>query len=148
MFSPTAIEPDITRWTHELMGSRSVCFPLMDPILGPGGMRFFKVRSMSELAPEPRFGGRWMEPSPKGQEVHPEEISLILVPVVAIDCQGLRLGHGGGFYDRYLARLRRGARRVAVAFEIQRVVEVPAESHDARMDALVTETGEHRFNRA
>ncbi len=147
VFSPMAVEPDISAWSLELMGKRSVCFPRMAEDSGSGVMRFFKVGGMGDLLLEPRFGGRWMEPSLTCEEVSPEQLSVILVPFVALDSSGSRLGHGGGFYDRYLVQLRPEVMRVAVGFEIQLVPEVPAEWHDVKMDALVTEAGVRRFAR-
>ena len=147
VFSPMAVEPDITAWSLELMGKHSVCFPRMAEDSGSGVMRFFKVGGMGDLLPEPRFGGRWMEPSLMCEEVSPDQLSVILVPFVALDSSGSRLGHGGGFYDRYLVHLRPEVMRVAVGFEIQRVPEVPSEPHDVKMDALVTEAGVRRFAR-
>jgi 5-formyltetrahydrofolate cyclo-ligase len=88
-----------------------------------------------------------MEPSPTCEEVGPEQLSVILVPFVALDSSGSRLGHGGGFYDRYLVHLRPEVMRVAVGFKIQLVPEVPSEPHDVKMDALVTEAGVRRFAR-
>ncbi|MBN1269669.1 MAG: 5-formyltetrahydrofolate cyclo-ligase [Kiritimatiellae bacterium] len=67
------------------------------------------------------------------------EIDLILVPAVAVDRAGRRLGHGGGYYDRMLAETR--ALRVAVVFDFQVLEAVPARSHDSIMDVIVTENG-------
>lgn len=70
----------------------------------------------------------------------PEDIGFVLVPGVAFDPEGGRLGYGGGFYDRLLAALQ--AERpalVAAAFEVQMVKEVPLEEHDARVSAIITE---------
>jgi 5-formyltetrahydrofolate cyclo-ligase len=66
-------------------------------------------------------------------------IDWVLVPGVAFDRQGHRVGYGGGYYDRLLPLLRADARRVAGAFELQLVDQVPAASHDVTMDAIVTE---------
>jgi 5-formyltetrahydrofolate cyclo-ligase len=61
---------------------------------------------------------------------------LILVPGVAFDLQGNRLGRGKGFYDRLLAEIR--GVKCGVAFEEQIVDEIPVGSHDAAMDFIVT----------
>jgi len=66
-------------------------------------------------------------------------IDWVLVPGVAFDRDGHRIGYGGGFYDRLLPLLRADARRVAAAFELQLVERVPAASHDVTVDAVVTE---------
>ena len=64
----------------------------------------------------------------------------MLVPGVAFDLGGRRLGYGGGYYDRLLPLLPPRAARVAGAFEIQLVERVPAAPHDVAVDAIVTES--------
>jgi 5-formyltetrahydrofolate cyclo-ligase len=73
-----------------------------------------------------------------GEALDPE---ALIVPLLAFDRRGFRLGYGGGFYDRTLAALRaRGAvRAVGFAFAAQEVASLPAEPHDARLDLIVTE---------
>jgi 5-formyltetrahydrofolate cyclo-ligase len=66
-------------------------------------------------------------------------IDWVLVPGVAFDREGRRLGYGGGYYDRLLPQLRPDAHRAAGAFELQLVDRVPAAAHDVVMDAVVTE---------
>ena len=67
----------------------------------------------------------------------PEDLRLIVVPGVAFDAQGGRLGHGRGHFDRLLARS--GALLVGLCFENRLVEADPMESHDVRMDAVATE---------
>ncbi len=71
--------------------------------------------------------------------VDPGQIDLLIVPGVAFDLQGNRLGYGGGYYDRFFERLRPGVPLVALAFELQLVEQVPVEPWDRRMDWVVTE---------
>jgi 5-formyltetrahydrofolate cyclo-ligase len=68
----------------------------------------------------------------------PSDIDLILVPGVAFDRQGGRIGHGKGYYDRLLVQCPR-AYKIAAAFEVQVFDKVPMEPHDILIDALVTE---------
>jgi len=77
----------------------------------------------------------------------PARLDLILLPLVAFDAGGRRLGMGGGYYDRLLARPRpwRRPTRVGLAFAAQEVTSVPAEARDVRLDAVVTERGLRRF---
>lgn len=70
--------------------------------------------------------------------ISPEEIGLILVPCVAFDAQCRRLGYGGGYYDRFFVRCPQ-ALRVAVAFEAQKLSEIPTEKYDVPMQAVLTE---------
>jgi 5-formyltetrahydrofolate cyclo-ligase len=79
------------------------------------------------------------EPLSRCHRVDPHLIGWVLVPGVAFDPAGRRLGYGGGFYDRLLPSLRPAAPRIAGAFELQIVDRVPASSHDMTIDAIVTE---------
>jgi len=74
-----------------------------------------------------------------GRLVVPSSIDLVVVPGLAFDTQGNRLGRGGGFYDRFLPRLRRAATTVSLAFDDQVVENVPANELDAKIDVLVTD---------
>jgi 5-formyltetrahydrofolate cyclo-ligase len=68
-----------------------------------------------------------------------DAIDWVLVPGVAFDPAGHRLGYGGGYYDRLLPQLRHGAARIAAGYEIQLVDGVPAGPHDVPVQALATE---------
>ncbi len=80
------------------------------------------------------------EPLPSGPRVARDTIDFVLVPGVAFDRHGRRVGYGGGYYDRLLPLLPPRAVRVAGAFEVQLVDRVPAAPHDVAVDALVTES--------
>ncbi len=73
----------------------------------------------------------------------PAEPDLLLVPLLAFDARGHRLGYGGGFYDRTIALLRERRRVVALgfAYAAQRVSQVPDSATDMRLDGIVTEAG-------
>ncbi len=75
--------------------------------------------------------GAWVEPE------------VMIVPLLAWDARGYRLGYGGGFYDRTLDGLRSRGRVLAVGFAFagQEVAEVPIDQFDQRLDAIVTEKG-------
>lgn len=75
-------------------------------------------------------------------------LDLILVPLVAVDARGTRLGSGAGFYDRALRHLRAGRRwrrpkLIGLAYEFQRVARLTARAWDVPLDALLTEKGLH-----
>lgn len=74
------------------------------------------------------------------------EIDLILLPGVAFDRTGGRLGYGGGFFDKLLARLPHRPHLIAGAFELQVVKQIPQEPSDHRVDSLVTENETIRCN--
>jgi 5-formyltetrahydrofolate cyclo-ligase len=80
------------------------------------------------------------EPSPRAPVVRPVEVDCVLVPGIAFDAAGRRLGYGGGYYDRLLPELRPGVPRIAGAFDVQVVDTVPAGGHDAAVDVVVTPT--------
>ncbi|MDP8985275.1 MAG: 5-formyltetrahydrofolate cyclo-ligase [Pseudomonadota bacterium] len=90
-------------------------------------------------------------PDRHGRWTAPRWFNLIIVPLVGVDGAGLRLGMGGGFYDRALA-FRRGRRRwmgprlVGLGFDCQRTHTVFAESWDVRLDSLATESGLRHFS--
>ena len=80
----------------------------------------------------------------------PEAIpDVLVVPLLAFDAKGNRLGYGGGFYDRTLAALRASRKVVAVGFAFagQEVPDVPHRESDERLDWVVTELGARRFER-
>lgn len=74
------------------------------------------------------------------------EPDVVLVPLLAFDARGFRLGYGGGFYDRTLARLRAKKPVVAVgiAYDEQKVDAVPVEAYDQRLDWVLTPSGPQR----
>lgn len=86
---------------------------------------------------ETTFGAK----EPVGGEVlHPDDIDVIVVPGLAFDRRGYRVGYGGGFYDRLLSRTRPDAVRMGFCFAIQVVERVPSGSFDLPVDMIVTES--------
>jgi len=93
--------------------------------------------------------GMWGIREPKKDSlarVNPEIIDLVIVPGVAFDLSGGRLGYGGGYYDRFLPRLRKDVKRLGLAFSCQLVEKVPRGEHDLPLDILVTEDEVIRYN--
>ena len=87
---------------------------------------------------ETSFGAR--QPA-AGTILAPEVLELVVTPGVAFDRFGNRIGYGGGFYDRFLRRTRRGVPRIAIALDLQVLPrELPVGSFDLGVDVIVTET--------
>ncbi len=81
-----------------------------------------------------------LEPDPASNErVNPDIIDCAIIPGSAFDEKGGRMGYGGGFYDRLLPNLRVSVPKIAIAFEIQIIKEVPMGYYDQKMDIIVTE---------
>jgi 5-formyltetrahydrofolate cyclo-ligase len=73
------------------------------------------------------------------RKVSPEEIDLIIVPGVAFDKEGDRIGYGMGFYDNFLSSLKKSVPVIGLAYELQIVDEIPVDDKDVTVDKIVTE---------
>ncbi|MFC8197253.1 5-formyltetrahydrofolate cyclo-ligase [Streptomyces sp. NPDC057298] len=98
-----------------------------------------------------RHGGRMTLLEPAGDRLGPEAVlaaDAVLLPGLAVDARGMRLGRGGGSYDRVLARLARAAADpalVVLLYDSEVVGRVPEEPHDRPVHAAVTPSAVHRF---
>jgi 5-formyltetrahydrofolate cyclo-ligase len=114
--------------------------PIALPVTGRRGERLvFRVWRPGE----PLVSGRFGTSHPSGEERTPD---VLLIPLLAFDRAGNRLGYGGGFYDRTLALLPH-ALRIGCAFAAQELDAVPAGEYDAPLHAVATERGVLRFER-
>jgi len=106
-------------------------------ILGPGQPLIFRAWHPDTPMIAGPFGALIPE---TGAEITPR---VLIVPLVAFDRRGFRLGYGGGFYDRTLERLRAQGPVTAIGFAYgaQELPEVPVEPTDQPLDLIVTETG-------
>lgn len=111
--------------------------------------RGLQPRVVNDLARDLRPGFCGIaEPDPdQTVALEPGEIEAVIVPGSAFDLRGGRLGYGGGFYDRFLAREAPRALRIGLAFALQVVGELPLAEHDQRLDYLVTEEQVYGFPR-
>jgi 5-formyltetrahydrofolate cyclo-ligase len=116
-----------------------VAYPALDPETRAMTFRFVaEVNAMQEEG----FGFR--EPSARDPEVRPDELDVIVVPALAVDPRGHRLGYGAGDYDRTLVRFAPPAVAVAVAYDFQLVPETPNTEGDVAVAWIVTDTRELR----
>jgi 5-formyltetrahydrofolate cyclo-ligase len=104
-------------------------------------LELFLLTSMDELSVGMY---RILEPSPEvrgipQKKLQPADLDLVMVPGVAFDRRGARMGHGFGYYDKLLKHARPDALLVALAFECQLFAEIPTQSHDIFMDKIITE---------
>ncbi|MEA3166962.1 MAG: 5-formyltetrahydrofolate cyclo-ligase [Thermoplasmata archaeon] len=105
----------------------------MPRVTGPGRLALHEVRAWTDLRPGGAFGIH--EPAVSLPIVEPAAIDLAIVPGVAWTRDGLRLGRGGGYYDRLVPALRLAW---GVGFDVQVMAGVPTEPHDARVARLWT----------
>lgn len=157
----------LTRRLIELVessGARLVtCYASLPDEPGTAGfIEWAEDRGVAVLLPATRPGAsmEWIRPGggfisgpfgipePVGTPATPAElagIDLMLIPACAIDRRGVRLGWGGGYFDRYLARLDPRPPIYAVVFDDDILPELPREPHDVPVDGAVTPSAIHRF---
>ncbi len=116
------------------------------PVLGlrPGNRLWFIPYHPDTNLVNNRFGIPEPVHARRQRLFKPQSLDLILMPLVAFDPQGNRLGMGGGFYDRTLSFLRhrhswRKPRLIGLAYEFQRLTQLPQQSWDVPLDAIATE---------
>jgi len=119
---------------------------LVVPYCLPDHLELFRLESTDELAP-----GTWGIPEPNvelrslaDRRVDAGRLDLVVVPGVAFDRRGRRLGYGKGYYDRLLAHVRPDASLVGLAFECQLFPEIPSGPRDVAMDRVITEKAVYR----
>ncbi|MCD4740464.1 5-formyltetrahydrofolate cyclo-ligase [archaeon] len=76
-------------------------------------------------------------PIPSNAQESKEKIDLIIVPGIAFDCKGNRIGYGGGYYDKFLKK--QDAQTIALAYEEQLLQEIKSEPHDQKVKKIITE---------
>lgn len=114
---------------------KRVILPRVDK--GLKGLRLYEVNDLNEL--RPGCMGIPEPDVPPDRERDINDVDLVVMPGVAFDPYGNRLGYGAGYYDRLLARLKKDIPLVAIAYEEQIVDSLPHESHDVRVHMIVTD---------
>jgi 5-formyltetrahydrofolate cyclo-ligase len=145
---PLAITPGAIVSGFMALKSEINPLPLMQKLAGQGARLALPaiagrgepliLRAWEPGAPLGR--GQWgiREPTADAAEVEPD---ILLVPLLAFDRAGHRIGYGAGYYDLTIARLRarKAVMAVGIAFAVQEVAAVPATARDARLDLVLTE---------
>lgn len=110
-----------------------------------GNMRFLRYDSTTPLRRN-AFGIDEPAAAPDQVAFGPDQLDLVLVPLLGFDCNGYRLGMGGGYYDRFFARSihrqqRDSVKLLGLAYDFQQLDTLPVESWDVPLDAVATEAG-------
>jgi 5-formyltetrahydrofolate cyclo-ligase len=114
---------------------------LVYPRVKDDGLEFIEVMSLADLAP-----GAFGVLEPQGDQTIPVEgLSLVVVPGVAFDRAGHRLGYGRGFYDRALAACRADCVKVGFSYDCQMIAKLPATAFDQTLSVLMTESHTYNF---
>lgn len=134
-YAPLPDELDVWPLLEKLLPTRTVCaLPAFDP-----AAKTYVARRVQNLETDIAAGQfNVSEPLPECDEVPLNRFDLILVPGVAFDLHGNRLGRGKGFYDRILSAA--SGMKCGVAYDFQVLEEIPAEPHDAKMNFIATPT--------
>jgi 5-formyltetrahydrofolate cyclo-ligase len=142
LYWPADGEPDVRALaSHARLHGKKLYLPV---VAHGGAMSFAPWHSATALRrnrygiPEP-LGGR--------QRVTASSMDLLIIPLVAFDARGHRLGMGGGYYDRALAARRHRPVLAGVAFSLQHAPELPVEPWDVPLDVVITERGKRAARR-
>lgn len=131
LYVSTEEEVDTRRLIHDALDKNRHIFV---PKMNGDTLVICPLRDWDDLKPG---GFGIMEPCEILEEAHPEAMDLILVPGIAFDHQGHRLGFGRGFYDKLLKRTK--GYKVGLAFHEQMVEKLPIEEHDVPLDLIITD---------
>lgn len=113
---------------------KTVCVPKV--ISKAEGIKTYRIEGLNELE-EGYY--HILEPKTHCIEIDKRTIDLIIIPGVSFDRNGGRIGYGGGFYDRFLYDIEGAVLKIALAYELQVLQDIPMLQHDIRIDALITE---------
>lgn len=127
---------------HELQSGKRIAIPYCTKDeQGHNKLGLWHLENFAELV-----SGMWgiLEPPRQrwgelGKEIAPEQLDCVIVPGVAFDRRGGRLGNGAGYYDRLLKNVRNDTALIGVCFESQLVEQVVVDTHDVIMDSVITE---------
>lgn len=145
-------EPSTLALINELLKSgKRVCLPLCIDLDEEGhrtdivdAMEARQITSFDDLVP-----GAYGIPEPKADTVtvQPEEIDIIILPCISCDRDCNRIGHGAGYYDKFLSKTDKDCFTMALCYEEVMLDDIPTEPHDMPVGAVVTEKMVYRWRR-
>jgi 5-formyltetrahydrofolate cyclo-ligase len=135
VYAPLPSEPDLMALLPKYLGEKIFCFPRVTPL----GLQLHSVSREKELVKL----GSMREPNPiSSLPISPDRVDFAIIPGMAFDPQnGVRLGRGGGFYDRLLSSPRFTAFTLGVCFHEQLMPHLPMEAHDCAVRGVLTNRG-------
>jgi 5-formyltetrahydrofolate cyclo-ligase len=132
-YSPLSSEPDVSEFNDWVLATgRTLCLPR---VIGPE----------IEFAIGKTEPGSFAIAEPVGDAIDPDLIDLVLVPALAIDATGNRLGKGKGYYDRTLGSF--SCPKFAVIFDSEYLEQLPADDHDQKVDGAISPSAINYFVR-
>lgn len=147
VYLPFGSEFDVLPLANQALWMRKQVFVPILPLRPAKPLRFVQLKKRQKLNRN-RHG--IVEPSSR-RRIGARQLEVLLIPLVAFDHRGVRLGMGGGYYDATLAYLktRRNLRRprlIGIAYACQQAPALPSEAWDVRLDSVLTEAGLTQFN--
>lgn len=131
--APCKGEPNLLPLVEKHLSQKKICFPGIKDYKN-GRMEAKSIQNLKELS-SGIFG--IYEPPESAERCPPESIDLFLIPALAVDIEGYRLGSGGGFFDRFLEKAKGYC--IATVFAAQVFEKIPKEAHDKKMNEILTE---------
>jgi 5-formyltetrahydrofolate cyclo-ligase len=121
---------------HLLQARIRVVTPVVDVAAGPRSLVHTEIRHLREL----QTGAFGLQEPIARDAADLAGLDAVIVPIVAFDRQGARLGYGKGFYDTFLRQLPAETKRIGLAFALQEVPHIPLLPHDERLGRIITES--------
>lgn len=140
LFWPLTLRGEVDlRPLDEKLRQRGVAlyYPFMEPLVDGGYKTGFRRTATAEELKD--RGQRFFEPPPTGEPAGAGDIDVVIVPALAVDVRGYRIGYGAGYYDATLADVCPPGRSIVVAYQFQILAELPFEKHDVACDFVVTD---------
>lgn len=118
---------------HSLSLGKIICVPKINK--HTNSMEVYRIKVFEDLG-RGYFG--ILEPNGSCSEVPADDIDLILLPGLAFDRSGSRIGYGRGFYDKYLTKCKAQVPKIALSYDFQVVSKLPSNEFDIKVDAIIT----------